>query len=412
MRKKPWNNSKKKNSITELSNEANIFLQIIREKDSELSKLNLQLSSLKNVEDYLLQNSSGFGAVPGTLGLNDPILTQLITQLVVLESERTRSLQTLRPDNPIIIGLDGQIQNLKNNIYSNIRTLKGALEANKKSILSENASLEKIIKDVPRKERQLLDITRQQNIKNELYIYLLSRREEVALSHAATVSDSRLIDRPIAFSQPVKPVKRNILLMFTLLGLLFPIVIIYLKDIFQNKIESKNDITKNTSIPIIGEVSLVENKNSLVINQEVQNKQAEQLRTLRTNLQFLGGAQDSIKTLLVTSNTSGEGKTFISLNLGASLALTKKKTVILGLDLRRPMLQNDLKLKNTSGLSVYLSGHEQDLNKITYSIPGFDNYFVIPGGPVPPNPIELLMGERMNSLFNELERIYDYIISG
>lgn len=404
---------KSSNAITSLGEEGRIYLETIARKDAQLSSINIQLGSLKNIEQYISRSNNDISAAPATLGIEDPTLLQMIAQLTSLEAEKTRRLQTVPTGNPLVVAIDEQIENLKRSIFANIQTIKKGIETTKQSILSESVQLENMIKSMPQKERQLIDITRQRNIKNELYIYLLSKREEVSLSHASTISDSRVIDYPIPSNKPVKPKKRVVLLIFGMLGLVLPVAGIYLKDIFQNKIESKTDITKITSIPILGEISFAENKQSpILISKERNNKQAEQLRTLRTNLQFMGDLSSNtpIKTILFTSNTSGEGKTLISLNLGASLALTGKKTVILGLDMRRPLLQVELDLHNTSGLSLYLSGQETDLKKITYPIAGFDNYFVIPGGPIPPNPIELLLNEKTNALFEQLNEMYDYIV--
>ena len=404
---------KSSNSITSLGDEARLFLETVANKDAQLSQINISLGSLKNIEQYLLRTNTDVSAAPATLGIDDPTLLQMISQLTALEIEKASRLQTVRPDNPIVVAINEQIENLKRSIFANVQTIKRGLGTTKQSLISENARLESMIRSMPQKERQLLDITRQQNIKNELYIYLLSKREEVSLSHASTISDSRVIDYPIPDSKPIAPVKRNIFFIFGLLGLIIPVIVIYIKDSFQNKIESKTDVTKITSIPILGEISHVENmQNSLFISKEKNNKQAEQFRTLRTNLQFMGSisSDNSVNTILITSNTSGEGKSLIALNLGASLALTGKKIIILGLDMRRPSLQADLKLSNTSGLSLYLSGQETNLNKITYRIPDFDNYFVIPGGPIPPNPMELLLSEKVDTLFNQLNGEYDYII--
>lgn len=400
---------KSAHKITDISAESQLFLQSVQAKDAELSQVNIQLGVLKNIEKYVLNKNNDVASAPATLGINDPILLQLITQLTTLEGERTKALKTVRPDNPIVEALDEQITNLKRGIYSNIQTLKQSLEITKRNIQADNARLESIIRSVPQKERELVDITRQQAIKNELYIFLLSKKEEAALSYASTVSDSRVIDYPISSEKPVRPIKRNIFLIFALLGLVAPVGVIYIKNLIHNKIENKSDIHKETSIPIVGEISFLENKVSpIVISQNSKNRQSEQIRTLRTNLQFMSSNGD-IKTLLFTSSTSGEGKSFTSLNLGASLALASKKTVILGFDMRKPQLQKELNLRNTVGLSSYLSG-QTDFNEIIFPVEGFANYSIIPSGPVPPNPIELMMNDRMTTLFKELNDKFDYIV--
>ncbi len=399
---------KSTHGITDIGTESKLFLESVQTKDAELSRVNIQLNVLKNIERYVLNKNNNTTSAPATLGIEDPTLLELIKQLTTLETERAKALQTVPASNPLIIAMDEPIENLKRSIYSNIQVLKQSLEITKRNIQQDNARLEYIIKSVPQKERELVDVTRQQAIKNELYMFLLSKKEEAALSYASTVSDSRVIDYPISSEGPVKPVKRNIFLIFFILGLIAPIGVIYIRDLIYNKIADRSDVRKATTIPIIGEISFLENKTAPIsINQDVRNKQAEQIRTLRTNLQFMGNGNS--QCILFTSNTSGEGKSFTSLNLGASLALTGKKTVILGFDMRRPQLQKELELKNTTGLSSYLSG-QTELDKITFPIQNFSNYFIIPSGPIPPNPIELMMNERMDSLFKELREKYDYIV--
>ncbi|MCL1943727.1 MAG: polysaccharide biosynthesis tyrosine autokinase [Candidatus Azobacteroides sp.] len=401
---------KSANQITDISAQSQLFLQSVQSKDAQLSQVNIQLGVLGNIEQYVLNKNNEATSAPATLGIGDPTLLGLIAQLTSLETERAKALKTVRPDNPIVAAYDDQISNLKQSIYANIQTLKKGLEITRRSIQNENNQLESMIRSIPQKERELVDITRQQSIKNELYVFLLSKKEEVALSYAATVSDSRIIDYPISTDIPVKPVKRNILLIFGLLGLIIPVGVIYLKELIYNKVENKSDVHKETSIPIIGEISFLENNSApIIISLKERNRQGEQFRSLRTNLQFLWKNDGNANIVLITSDTSGEGKSFVALNLGAGLALTGKKTVLLGFDMRHPQLQKRLNIKNSIGLSGYLS-KQAELDDIIYSIPEYAGYFFIPGGPIPPNPIELMMGEKMPLLFEELGKRFDYIV--
>ena len=400
---------KSENKITDIGAESKLFLERVQSKDAEISKVNIQLGVLQNIERYVLSRNNDATAAPATFGIEDHTLLNLISQLTTLESQRIKEMKTMQPENPIVMALDEQIATLKRSIYSTIQTLKRSLEITRQSLVSDNSRLEYMIRSIPQKERALVDVTRQQSIKNELYVFLLSKREEVMISYNSTISDSRVIDYPVCSDGPVKPINRNIFLIFAIVGLVLPICIIYIKGLTQNKIENKNDIRQATSIPIIGDISFLEHKTEpIIISREAKNIQAEQIRTLRTNIQYMSG-NSGAKVLLFTSNTSGEGKSFTSLNLGAGLALAAKKTIILGFDMRRPQLQKDLTLNNNVGLSSYLSG-QATLDEITYPVPGIQNYFIMPSGPIPPNPVELMMTERLDVLFEELKANYDYIV--
>ena len=400
---------KSQHKITDITAESRLFLERVQSKDAELSRVNIQMGVLQNIERYVLNKNNDATSAPATLGIEDYTLINFISQLTALEGDRIKALKTVHPDNPIITALDEQIASLKRNILSNIQTNKRSLETTKQTLIQDNSRLEYMIKAIPQKERALVDITRQQSIKNELYVFLLSKKEEVAISYNSTISDSRVIDYPISSEIPVKPVKRNIFLIFAIIGIIIPIGIIYLKGLIHNKIENKNDIRLITNIPIIGEISFLEHETGpIIITREAKNIQAEQIRTLRTNLQYMSG-NTGAKVLLFTSNTSGEGKTFTSLNLGAGLALTSKRTVILGFDMRRPQLQKDLNLNNKIGLSSYLSG-QATLDEIIFPVPDMRDYFIMPSGPIPPNPVELMMTERLGALFEGLRAKFDYIV--
>lgn len=399
---------KSREGITDISEESKLFLESVKENDSKLNEVKIQQSVLNDIETYVRKKNTGNGTVPATLGISDPTLLSLIQSLSELEMKRSGAIKTIRVDNPIIIALDDQILSLKQNILDNIQTLKSNILTARNKLENVNARMESMIRTVPRKERELIDITRQQAIKNNLYIYLLQKREETALSYASAVPDSRTIDLARESSKPVKPVKKNIFILFGLLSISIPLGIIYVIDLLNDKILKRLDIENQTKTPILAEISFAEHEEALVVSKLGRSVMAEQIRALRTNLQFLSPARKP-QTILFTSSMSGEGKSFISLNLGASLAMIEKRTIILELDLRKPNLHPQLEINNKKGLSNYLAGHVT-IDEIMQSVPGQENYFIITSGPIPPNPVELLMNNRLNDLFVELKSKFDYII--
>lgn len=394
--------------ITDISTESRLFLESVQQNDLQLNQVEIQQSVLNAIVQYIDANEGNKGIVPATLGLSDPVLLSLINNLTDLEAKREQTVRMMKVDNPIVITLDKQIQNTKNNIRANIQTFQRNLTVTKQKLQKQNAEKETLVKTIPGKERQLVDITRQQSIKNDIYVFLLQKREETALSYASAVSDSRTIDKARSGSVPVKPVKRNIYLIFMMIGIALPVGVIYVRDVLNNKIRSRKDIEHATSTPILGEVSFAEHEFPIVLKNKSRGIISEQIRSLRTNLSFLSPGKE-VQSILFTSGISGEGKSFISLNLGASLAMIGKKTVILELDMRKPKLHTVLNLPNNKGISNYLIG-ACNLQEVLQPVKEQDDYYIITCGPIPPNPVELLVNGRLKELFTELKENFDHII--
>lgn len=402
-------NYKSSQGITDLSNESAMFLGKVKETDTQLSQVDLQLGTLQDLEKYVHGQANSRGIAPATLGLSDPIMVGLVSKLAELELQRDHLSRTTSEDNPLMQTLQSQITVTKGNLSDNIRTMKAMLTSSRQQLLRTNQGVEQLIRTVPQKERALLNITRQQVIKNELYTYLLKKREETALSFAATVADSRTIDSARSNSDPVKPVKRNIFLLFGMLGLCLPVGLIAARDAINNRVIRRSDVEELTQAPIIAEVVDSKQASPLVIAPRSQSVIAEQIRALRANLQFLRNDPNGSQVLLFTSSISGEGKSFLSLNLGASLALVGRPTVILELDMRKPQLSKGLNIHASKGLSSYLIG-EATVDEILQPIEGYDNYYLMNCGPQPPNPSELLSSPRLEQLFKELRERFSYVI--
>ena len=406
---------KSKEGIVDINEEERIFLTNEQQNEVELSQVKIQQSVLNTIEDYVKDRNNTQGTVPATIdglsglntGLNDPTLIDLIKDLTELQKQKENYTRLIKADNPLVLAIDAQILRLKTDILDNIESIKKNLNLTEVQLAERSVQLEDIIKSIPGKERSLIDISREQAIKNNLFNFLLQTKEETEISLASAISDSRTVDPAHSSIGPVEPVHSITYLIFTVIGLSIPFVIIVATDLFNDKIKSRKDIEKNTKTPILGEISWTEHEKAFVRDNN-RSVFAEQIRALRTNLSFLS-SDKVVQSILFTSTKSEEGKTFISMNLGASLAMAGKKTLFLEFDMRKPKLTLGLNLEETKGLSSYLIGHSE-LNDIIRPVPGQDNLFIISCGAKPPNPVELLLNGRIDGLFEELRKRFDNII--
>lgn len=400
---------KSREGITDVTEESKSFLQTIQETDIKQSEIEIQLGVINNIERYLNSPDVLGGKFPAVFGLDDLVLPELLKQLSELSLSKQALLKTTSEGNPKIQAINENIESLRVTIAENVRNIKQNLLAASSKLKSRSAEFEGVIRNIPAKEKGLISVTRQREIKNSIYEFLSQKREEAALSYASTVSDSRTIDLARSSDKPVKPKKAIIVLMAALLGLILPAVYIGLADVFDDKMGKKADIERIAKAPVLGEISYVKESSQLIVRDKPRSVVSEQIRSLRTNMQYLSNEGHPVQCILFTSSVSGEGKSFISLNLGASLALTESKVVILELDLRKPKLHSALSLTNTNGLSNYLIGKEQ-LSEIITPITGFGKYDIITSGPIPPNPAELLLNGKLDQLIKELKATYDYVI--
>ncbi len=399
--------------ITDLGTQAQTFLLSAKENDAKLNEVNVQLSALRDLRRYVRSQPADQSGTPATVGLNDPVLLNLISKASELELKRADLAQTTSSESPQLQSVDNQIRATKRRIAENVETMQNMLESTQRSYAAKNQALAGQIRQVPRQERALMDISRQQAIKNDLYTYLLQKREETAVAFAAAVSDSRTVDAAMSSFTPVKPVKPMIYLLFGMVGLLLPLGAIAGINSLSQRIRSRHEVEKATITPILGELAAnpESSKKRLVITPRSRSLITEQIRTLRANLPFLQSDSTGSHVLLVTSSISGEGKTFVSLNLGASLSLVDRPTVVLELDLRRPTYQETFNLAVNRGISEYLTG-DATLDDVLQSVPGYKNLYMISSGILDEeqNPAELLSSPRMQQLITDLRGQFDYIM--
>lgn len=400
---------KSSRGLTDISNDANLFLDNVKANDAKLSEVNLQISVIKDVQRYVNSNSAQ-EKLPSTLGINDPVLLSQINQLSELQLQRDRLLATTTEDNPLVQPITKQIETTRAGIRANIENISRSLNNTKNSLEGNNSQFQGSIKKIPGQERQLISIKRQQTIKETLYLYLLQKKEEAALSYASAVVDSRIVDAAYSSKTPIKPRKPLILLGALILGIVIPVGIIYIRELLNDRIQGLSDITGLTSTPVLGEIFYNENSGAIVVDAKSRTAIAEQFRSIRTNMQFLHGRSDPGlgKVTLLTSSMSGEGKSFVTNNLAAAMAISGKKTVLLELDLRKPKISRYLSLTNKRGLSNYLIG-KAEISEIIQQSNVHPNFYVIGSGPIPPNPSELLIDNEIDDLLKYLRQNFDEI---
>jgi tyrosine-protein kinase Etk/Wzc len=334
----------------------------------------------------------------------------LISSYNQLVLDRNRILKSATTANPSVIKMDQQITSLKSTVIESLLQLQSRLNIQKRNLTMNEGVLDTKIGKIPVQERQFRVIARQQQVKEALYLYLLQKREETAISLSAAEPNISIIDMAKSGETPVFPKKNMIYFAGLLLGLLVPFGIIYTDDLLDTKIKTRLDIEGKINIPFIGEVP-TSNSPSKIIAADCKTSSAEALRIIRTNLDFmLNKVPDGIaKTIFVTSTFSKEGKTFVSANLAATFALSGKKVLLIGMDIRNPRLDEFMPLPQ-QGVTNYLSSKKMDLKDLIVKCDGYKNFYVLTAGMIPPNPAELLMSEKVDVLFKTLKTQYDYII--
>lgn len=397
---------KSSQGLTDISSQSQVYLQSVQENDSELNKVNVQLNVIDGIEKYI--NSAGSnGNAPATLGIEDPGLNNLVSQLAILNLERNKLLATTPEDNPLFAPLNSQIQSTKNAIKGNIRAIRSSLLATRKQLQGFNFKAESSIKNIPGQERQYLSIKRQQAIKENLYVYLLQKREEIGLQYASTLSDINTIES--AYYEGPKSHKEVPLSLAIMCGFLLPVGILGFREAWRNKIFDSLEL-KQTDVPVMAELIQEESDSAVVVLDRNSFAIAEQFRALRSNLFHVYNTKQDSRVTLFTSSVSGEGKSFVSNNLSISIAASGKRTIILELDLRRPQMAKYFKFdKECPGITDYLRG-DATIDQIIQPSQVRPNLSLIAAGSIADDPAELLESARMVELIDELRKHYEDIL--
>jgi capsular exopolysaccharide synthesis family protein len=398
---------REKNEVIDLPQQSSIYYNDFAENSRQLNAKQVQVGVLDYLLQYMQEPGNRNSLVPVNLGIEEPVLSPMFGQYNGLQLQRNNLLQTTGPANHAIAAIDRNLEKLREQIIEALKNVKRSYTIAANKIKEEIERSHAAIRKVPSKAMGLLDIERQQKIKQDLYLFLLQKREESAIAAAATVANSSPLEEASNSGEPVKPNKKNIYIVALLAGILIPVAIIALIEMLNDKIREREEIVKQTRAPIIGEIGHA-GEETLIVQAGSRTVVAEQFRIMRTNIQYLISKINK-PVILVSSSVSGEGKSFVATNYGAALALTGKKTVILEFDIRKPKLLKGLNMQTSKGLSNFIIGNA-GIEEIVQPVPEFSNLYVIGCGPVPPNPSELLLDRQVGKLFEELKVRFDYII--
>ena len=401
-------NFKRSAGITDLTSEAQIALTGNAEYEKKRVENQTQINLVMDLQRYL--QGTEYEVLPSNVGLQDAGVSGAIDRYNEMVSERNRLLRTSTESNPAIVNLNASIRAMRGNIQTTLdATLKG-LEITKADLVREAGRYSRRISDAPTQERQFVSIARQQEIKSGLYLMLLQKREENAIVLAAIANNAKIIDEAQAEGAPISPKRSTIYLAALIFGIGIPVGIIYLIGLTKFKIEGRADVEKLTSLPVIGDVPLADEKTgSIAVFENQNNLMSETFRNVRTNLQFM--LENGKNVILVTSTISGEGKSFISANLAISLSLLGKKVVIVGLDIRKPGLNTVFNIpKKDHGITQFLTNPAINLMDLVQPSDINKNLYILPGGTVPPNPTELLARDGLEKAVETLKKNFDYVI--
>ncbi len=400
---------KRENRIADLSLETGQMLRQTGENELVLRQQELRRELLRELETHLRDPARETALVPTTLDLADPALLTGIEGYNALQLQREKLLLSVPVANPLVATLDAQRLSQRTNLLGTVRNLRLGLDASIRRLQAAETRSARHLAAVPGKERAFGEISRQQRIKADLYQYLLQKKEEAALAQAVTAPAGRVLDAAQPSRLPVSPKTSSVLLLALVLALALPTVGVALRDVFDDKINSPRDIQRLTPTPVLGRIAHSETGQPLVVQTDSRGAAAEQFRLLRANFQYASAANPG-KVVLITSGRSGEGKSFVTLNLGLTLALAGRRTVLLEFDLRKPRLTRYLGLPTAApGLTNYLVG-ETSADDLLRPSGVHPDLFLISSGPVPPNPVELLGLPQLDDLLTQLSAQFDCIL--
>ena len=407
---------KSTNRLTNIESEAQLILENASEFNKRQFNVGTQIELANTMIEYM-ENASSNDLLPSNIGLEAEGISLDIKNYNDLILQRNKLLKSSTAKNPVVVNVNNQLEQIRTSILGNLKNSSNSLKVSMRDLNYQESVLNSKLSKVPTKEKLYRGIERQQTIKEQLYLYLLQQREEASISLAVTSSKAKVVDSAYSSKGPVSPNVPLIYLGALMAGLVIPFVFVYLRSLVNTKVSNRRDVERVlTDTAIIGEVPKLKKSDEQLVLINDRSVLAESFRILRTNLQYLFinnlKKGDQSKVMFVTSTIKGEGKTFVAFNLALTLALTNKKVVLVGADIRNPQLHRYLpeQYKNAPGLTEYLVDDTLKANELTHEIEQSKNLHIVLSGVIPPNPAELLMQDRTKTFFEELQQEYDYII--
>ncbi|WP_426474898.1 GumC family protein [Chryseobacterium balustinum] len=403
---------KSSNNIVDLPSEARINLQLKEQSKAQILEIGTQLELHKILQSSLNKKGNG-DVLPLNIGLESDAAGKAIQEYNALVLQRNKYLESATPDNPLVKEANKQITEMKSSLSESLQKNVTSLELARRKVETQLGGSENVIGKIPTQEKLFRSIERQQQIKESLYLLLLQKREEAAISMEITAEKARVIDRAFVFKKPVAPRKMVILGGFLLAGLVIPFGFIYLKGLLQSTIIKRGDILNLTKLPVISEIPRLKNNESVLVSFNDVSPMAEAFRIFVTNLKFLLPKKEEAQTIMITSSVKGEGKTFISTNLSIILASSRDKVLVIGADVRNPQLQRyNPSMKSAKGLAEFLSGDITSLKEIINPSGYNENCDFIYSGAIPPNPTDLLQNGKLDDLLAMIkeQNKYKYIV--
>lgn len=400
---------KQDNNLFDVEKQVGEYFFKYTEADKTAIAEQFKLNVADDIDSYLKDKKNQYSKVtPSAFGLEDITLNELVGLYNKMQLDRQALLDANVPvENPVIKEVEGQIEIIREKLLENLRTMRLSLNSTINTLKSRSGSEQSKLQSLPFKLKLYVEMERQINTKLALYNLLEGKREEAAIGRASTISNSKVIDGAGASNTPVKPNKRTIQILAILIGVGLPALIIFIGEILNDKISTRFDIEKLTQAPILGEIGHSFSVDTLIVSKTSRTMVSEQFRIIRSNMQYVIHKEKAV--ILVTSSFSGEGKSFISTNMGAVLALTGKKTIILEFDIRKPKVLSGLHMSKRAGITNFLMG-KAGIEELIAPVPEHDDLFVLACGPVPPNPSEMLLDKKVSQLFEWLRERFEIIL--
>jgi len=398
---------KQNNNIVDVDVEATYQIEKKSKFEAALLEAETEMEVLNMTCEFLSDSASSYAMIP-TVTQNSGLQSG-IDAYNALVLKRNGLLNNAKSNNFALKQINRQLDQARGNIISSCRKIYDASRVKVNELRDERSRINAKLGGVPKQEYEYLKIKRQQSIKQELYLFLLQRQEETEMILANATPKGVVVDKAFVLSTPIGISKKGILIVALFFGLCLPPIYFYILNILRNKVSTKGELESITNVPVIGEICVNNSREELIVKPNGDSSISELFRLLRSNLLFVLNGTDN-KVVTVTSTSSGDGKSFVSINLAASLSLLGKRVLLIGMDIRKPRLESALNIKAKFGLTQYLSVKDMSVDNIINHISVLENLDVITAGPVPPNPSELLSSKRLDDLMLMLRDKYDYIV--